>query len=290
VIEFLAPVLRRFDIDPAVFSGDETRGWPAGLLDALRTAKLLRRTENAPFVECDSCGEGHVEGVQYVTAPPGTDVRCYIVCPDAGRVRVREDRILRWKLDPLRFAEIVSAAFSMKRAPQESVPSRLWFLGILKLHGRGRELFFARGVWWPDGSRILGDASDLVRARAPLVLTASESRPSSGVVSLMRHLKMNEKKLSLDRAALESDPEAVERFAPWLSEGGWLGAVGWYSHIDLARHSGVDADALRQRLNRFRRRNARGWKEIDERGPHEPRFFYQLKSVQHILDDLRSSG
>jgi len=55
----------------------------------------------------------------------------------------------------------------------------------------------------------------------------------------------------------------------------------------LANHFGISHEALRQRLNRFRKKAFDGWMEVTEPKPNEPRYLYRVGAVQHIVDSLR---
>ena len=64
----------------------------------------------------------------------------------------------------------------------------------------------------------------------------------------------------------------------------------WYSPSRLAEIFHVNADALRQRLNRYRARNDAGWKENEDRRPRESKYHYRLKDVRHIIESMRASS
>lgn len=68
------------------------------------------------------------------------------------------------------------------------------------------------------------------------------------------------------------------------------GDQAWWTHVDLAKKHGVDREALRQRLNRFRERSENGWKETDNCRPREPKYLYRSSAVMHIIEDLRASA
>lgn len=64
-----------------------------------------------------------------------------------------------------------------------------------------------------------------------------------------------------------------------------------YSCIDLARLFDVDQEALRKRLERYRKTNlGDGWKEQTNDSRREPKYSYRLKAVRPILDELRASS
>ena len=64
----------------------------------------------------------------------------------------------------------------------------------------------------------------------------------------------------------------------------------WYTYGVLAEGFGVPKEALRKRLDRYRKQNMNGWKESEDRRPREVKYLYLLKKVRHIIDDLHSSS
>lgn len=62
------------------------------------------------------------------------------------------------------------------------------------------------------------------------------------------------------------------------------------SPVRLAAAFGVNADALRTRLNRWRRRHHEGWIENTERGPREPQYLYRVGTVRHIIRALQATS
>jgi hypothetical protein len=64
----------------------------------------------------------------------------------------------------------------------------------------------------------------------------------------------------------------------------------WRTATDLARLFGVEGDALRQRLNRWRKKNDGGWKEVTDRKPREPKYLYRDGAVRSIVGSLKTSS
>lgn len=62
------------------------------------------------------------------------------------------------------------------------------------------------------------------------------------------------------------------------------------SSADIARRNDLNSEALRKRLERWRKTHDEGWIEVSDRKPHEPQYLYRVGAVQHILDDLKASG
>jgi len=69
-----------------------------------------------------------------------------------------------------------------------------------------------------------------------------------------------------------------------------LDDYAWYTHDHLAEAFDVGKDALRKRLDRYRKSNLDGWKENEDRRPREPKYLYQLKRVRSIIEDLRRTS
>jgi len=83
-----------------IVTADEASEWPEGEFDALLREGILQEVQPAATVECDACFERHVEVVEYVEEPPGSALRAYIVCPEAGRVKANTQRMRRWEIQP----------------------------------------------------------------------------------------------------------------------------------------------------------------------------------------------
>ena len=61
----------RADTEDAAFRRDELTVWKS--YNEFVTAGLLRRGEDLTEVECDACGDAHIETVNWITEPPGTE-------------------------------------------------------------------------------------------------------------------------------------------------------------------------------------------------------------------------
>ena len=69
-----------------------------------------------------------------------------------------------------------------------------------------------------------------------------------------------------------------------------LDEQGWYTHVRLAEVFGVRRDALRKRLDRYRKHSFDGWEQNKDPRPREPRYLYRLQAVKTIVEDLRASS
>lgn len=206
--EQLSLIWGRADAPEPVFSGDDACRLGNGKLEALQSAGLVRRIENAQEVTCNACEDGHSEEVILLAVP---EPRAYISCPENGRIRVPFDRLLRWDIDFQRLAESCSAAISLAGQIDEVVPSRIWALGTASIGGRSREFFLARGLTWTDAAAIIGSAARLNASSNAVVLVAGAVPPDAvwhgqkpRVLPLSALACIENGKLSIDRDHLVS--------------------------------------------------------------------------------------
>jgi hypothetical protein len=63
----------------------------------------------------------------------------------------------------------------------------------------------------------------------------------------------------------------------------------WLASSDIATQFELPLDALRRRLDRWRKKNAAGsgWKEVSDRSKNEPKYLYLLAAVRSIIDEMR---
>jgi hypothetical protein len=66
--------------------------------------------------------------------------------------------------------------------------------------------------------------------------------------------------------------------------------VGMHSSTALADYFGVDPEALRKRLDRWRAKNLDnvGWTETTDRKPNAPRYLFDVQKVRHLIEELRA--
>jgi hypothetical protein len=185
--------------------------WPPGVIDQLTSLWLLRSTANAAAVVCDACCGDHVEQVTYVESPPGTALRAYIRCPEAGRVPVPLERLRCWELNFRRLADLAASALATAGNVEEVIPARVWLLGRTTLAGRPLEVFLARGLPWPDAAGAIGAAARLVASCSPVVLAAGALPPpgvwhgeSPPILPLSAVLRWDDQGPAADRGYLEA--------------------------------------------------------------------------------------
>jgi len=67
-------------------------------------------------------------------------------------------------------------------------------------------------------------------------------------------------------------------------------AEGMYSVTAIAERFGIDEARLRKRLERWRRKHADGWLEVDDRSARAPKVLYRLDVVLPIIRELQSQA
>ncbi|NUQ10078.1 MAG: hypothetical protein HUU24_13565 [Phycisphaerae bacterium] len=115
----------------------------------------------------------------------------------------------------------------------------------------------------------------------------------------LARLRMNPATIAQPATAGDAKPEAAGKGA--ASNGAEAGAKGnpenlhdaaFLSPRALADAFGIPnkADALRTRLNRWRKTNHNGWVENADRSGTEPKFTYHVGAVRHIVEALKSGN
>jgi hypothetical protein len=56
------------------------------------------------------------------------------------------------------------------------------------------------------------------------------------------------------------------------------------THVELAEQFGLDPEALRKRLDRWRKHNGTGWEELKDVRHKQPRYVYEMRAVRHLLE------
>jgi hypothetical protein len=69
-----------------------------------------------------------------------------------------------------------------------------------------------------------------------------------------------------------------------------LDEQGWYTQDRFAEVYKVGKEALRKRLDRFRKHNLDDWRVNEDRRPREVKYLYQLRAVKPIVEELRASS
>lgn len=135
------------------FTPEETRAWPATFLEKLTACGLLVRAESADHVVCSACSEGHIEEV---IPRKGRDGRMhlFIRCPEALRVEVPAESVVQWTIDLDALAKAIAGTMSLQGRCAPLIAGRLWRLGRYTWHGASRDIMFARGLHWPDGTQL----------------------------------------------------------------------------------------------------------------------------------------
>ncbi|MCL6508103.1 MAG: hypothetical protein K6T59_13885, partial [Bryobacteraceae bacterium] len=166
----LEQIWTRSSVEGHVFTYDETFAWPKPERERVFALGLLRRIEDADWVDCDACGEPHAEEVVFLD-DEGTYAA--IPCPTVGLLHVPPERLRRWEVDFGVVTKLLAGAFGLTGTPQELKPGRVWLLGSRRLAGRLAEFFLVQGVDWADGPELLSSTPRLQNSPAPVVLFPS---------------------------------------------------------------------------------------------------------------------
>jgi len=159
--------------DPVLFTTADLSRWPEKLTERLLGLKLLRPTDNATHVVSPGCDEGHVEEVTSHTGRDGVS-RFFVRCPQALRAEVPEDLLRQWTVDFAVLVRLLSQALDARGRPKQLDIGRLWRIGKAAWREARREVYFARGLAWPDGQRI---AARIPSAGRPITLVADSVPP-----------------------------------------------------------------------------------------------------------------
>ncbi len=261
------------DAQQARFSGAEVAAWPEGHAEVLVAAGLLRRDDNAATVVCDACHEGHVEEVVLVESPPGSEVRAYIRCPEAGRVRVPLDALKQWVVDFHGLAKAAAIGLDLAGEVEEVLRERLWLLGKTTIGGRSREVFLARGATWIDAPSVFGACERLNASKGALVLVPGEAPPqevwtgeSPAVVALKHVARLEGERLIFDRDHLEAILTGDRRKAPIKAQESFPAPPGtrWDEVMAWVSESTITVEAKRR--SRDFSFQAAGFEEKRKRG------------------------
>jgi len=160
----------RSSVEGHVFTYDETFAWPKAERERVLALGLLRRVEDADWIECDACGEAHSEDVVFLDEDGSYPV---IPCPVVGLVRISPERLQRWEVDFGVVAKRLARAFGLTGMPQEQKTGRVWLLGSRRLASRLAEFFLVQGADWADGPELLSSTPRLQNSPAPVVLFPS---------------------------------------------------------------------------------------------------------------------
>lgn len=232
----------------------------------LESRGLIRQAENLRVIECDACGEGHLEEVQILTEPVGSTPRAYIACPEAGCVSVDWQRLQQWSVDLDAVARTVAASLDLTDRIVSITPRRVWLLGSRKFDERMRDVFLVRGIAWPDSHQILESAPRLVCSPGPMLLCLnglphdSEWQTYGGAFfSLAEDLWLSDQQdLLADRIAAvlrdncgprgtDSSLEQAKRSkarSAWLDQ--QIALEQWSSDTDIADHGGPTYNTIQR--------------------------------------------
>ena len=156
-----------------MYSADRVAEWPAGALDRLMAAGLLRQAENSTWCVCPGCYSGHFGEVFTAPGPDGVE-RLYMACPEAVSVEVSPELLRQWTIDVEGIGAAVQRALALTGRRTMLYPQRLWRLGRTEWQGAERDMLLLRGARWQDAG-ILHPVIE--RQLHPILLVGTELPP-----------------------------------------------------------------------------------------------------------------
>jgi hypothetical protein len=118
----------------------------------------------------------------------------------------------------------------------------------------------------------------------------TKQRDLINLLRVRQHLKRLRAGLTSADAPNDGPAPAAASAAPESLTAPTVDDESHCSPTKLAEVFGIPADALRSRLNRWRRTHHDGWVEVTDRGPREAKYLYRVGSVRHIIESLRATS
>ncbi len=144
------------------YSIDDLRQCAKDEVSFLLAHDVLVQTEPGYIVECDACYEQHYEEVTWVPGPPGSLPRAYIACPQHGQVRVKPERLDRWRFSLNGLARLLANQLGSDSA-EEIVAGRVWGVAAVTIRDAPRTLCLGLGLAWPDQKQIIASTTSATR-------------------------------------------------------------------------------------------------------------------------------
>jgi hypothetical protein len=159
----LVQLFRRTNLPDHILTYDETRRWPEAEREALFHLDILRRTEDAKTLVCDTCGDE-----EDVVIGLGREPRVH--CRQFGLMPVRAERLQQWDMDFNALGRVLRAGLKLSSGIDEVTSGRIWMLGRRQVVDRTAEFFLVQGIAWPDSVDLLRSAARLQISPAPVIL------------------------------------------------------------------------------------------------------------------------
>lgn len=211
----LADSPRRHD---GIYSYDELKYLPDGVLEQLITWGLFAEIERANTITCAECHDTCVIEPSFYTPTdmPGLEKTvAYYRCghKEVGGFFIELERFRRWRFQFSGLANLIARVLELKSPPCEEIPERLWYLGIAIQQGKSREVFLGRGFTWEDAGILLPQSPRWKHAAASILLTLSslpaddilQNKPAT-IQCLSQIITLTNGSLSIDHDLLFHQP------------------------------------------------------------------------------------
>ncbi|GAB4147645.1 MAG: hypothetical protein Tsb009_20900 [Planctomycetaceae bacterium] len=150
--QVLKTLSRLLEPDRGVLTADDIAGLDEPSRRFLTDQQILVQAGNAAHVVCDACHEDHVERVERVVGGDGV-VRFQMYCEHAGMVEVDPGRVVQWRLDSARLANLLSDCIEPGRSADGVIPNSAWWIGTISIGEGIYNIYFVR-----NGSRGIESA------------------------------------------------------------------------------------------------------------------------------------
>lgn len=141
----------------------------------------------------------------------------------------------------------------------------------------------------------LGEAlephDDGTERRVPFIAQTLPNAASASALVVRRCRRSNER-AQADLTAEVREAAIADRIEPQEAGDGSMAVhdEARLSPAELAERFGVPKDALRQRLDEWRKKHHEGWYEVTDRKPREAQYIYRVGSVRHIIEQMQATS
>lgn len=228
--EVLQTVLERADMQgQAIFLAHEVRWWPAGTVDRLVDAGILRELGPSPTVRCFDCDE-HCDVVpDWMTSPITGEVRGFYGCSReefGGRLSCAPTDARQWELHAESFARLLATELGLAGNVAVDVPGHIYRLGVHSSRRGPIDVFLACGLGCTGGETVLSQSAQLATTTKAVVLVPAARPPREvwrgtepTVLCLAELISWDERQATIDCTALRS---VLQTVAPPPTETEWL--------------------------------------------------------------------
>lgn len=141
----------------------------------------------------------------------------------------------------------------------------------------------------------LGEAlehhDDGTERRVPFIAQTLPNAASASAL-VVRRCRRSIERAQADLTAEVREAAIADRIEPQEAGDGSMAVQdeARLSPAELAERFAVPKDALRQRLDEWRKKHHEGWYEVTDRKPREAQYLYRVGSVRHIIKQMQATS